>query len=379
MTTEAKAPGVDPRQLAGFTIALTSDRRSEELTASFERRGAQVLHAPTLRIVPLVEDSWLHEATSQVLADPPDDVVVTTGIGMRGWIEAVDAAGRAPALLKVLGAARIYARGPKARGAIRAAGLVETWAAESETTGEIVDRLLAEGVAGRRIAFQLHGVIDDDQVDRLRAAGARVHAVPVYRWGPSPNPAAVTRAIDAMCARTVDAVVFTSAPGAKALLDAADEAGRLADLVDALGGDVLPAAVGIVTAGPLQVLGVKPLMPDRARLGALVRCVADHLAAGGRAGLATDHGTVRVRGSAAVVGNDVIPLSPVLAVLLRALVRAEGAVVDRRSLLGELPDAGDEHAVEVAIGRLRAALGRPDLVQTVVKRGYRLAVHSDDR
>jgi uroporphyrinogen-III synthase len=34
----------------------------------------------------------------------------------------------------------------------------------------------------------------------------------------------------------------------------------------------------------------------------------------------------------------------------------------------------DAHAVETAVGRLRAALGEPTLVTTVVKRGYRLAV-----
>jgi uroporphyrinogen-III synthase len=36
-------------------------------------------------------------------------------------------------------------------------------------------------------------------------------------------------------------------------------------------------------------------------------------------------------------------------------------------------DGGDDHAVEVAIGRLRTALGDPRIIQTVVKRGYRLA------
>lgn len=128
---------------------LTSDRRSEELTASFVRRGARVLHAPTLRIVPLGEDEVLLAATERVLADQPLDVVVTTAICLRGWIEAVDAAGRASELLQVLGNARLLARGPKARGAIRAAGLVEAWAAESEMTAEIVDRLVSEGVAGR--------------------------------------------------------------------------------------------------------------------------------------------------------------------------------------------------------------------------------------
>ena len=36
-------------------------------------------------------------------------------------------------------------------------------------------------------------------------------------------------------------------------------------------------------------------------------------------------------------------------------------------------DSGDEHAVEVAVARLRTALGDPRIIQTVVKRGYRLA------
>ena len=48
-----------------------------------------------------------------------------------------------------------------------------------------------------------------------------------------------------------------------------------------------------------------------------------------------------------------------------------------RALLAMLPSgtAGSEHAVEMAVARLRAALGTRT-VQTVVKRGYRLAVAS---
>jgi uroporphyrinogen-III synthase len=33
----------------------------------------------------------------------------------------------------------------------------------------------------------------------------------------------------------------------------------------------------------------------------------------------------------------------------------------------------DDHAVEVAVARLRTAIDAPRVVQTVVKRGYRLA------
>ena len=44
-----------PQTLAGFRIGVTSDRRSEELISAFERRGAEVMHAPALRIAPLTE------------------------------------------------------------------------------------------------------------------------------------------------------------------------------------------------------------------------------------------------------------------------------------------------------------------------------------
>jgi uroporphyrinogen-III synthase len=60
--------------------------------------------------------------------------------------------------------------------------------------------------------------------------------------------------------------------------------------------------------------------------------------------------------------------------LLRELISRPGQVISRADLLKIAPgDSDDEHAVEVAVGRLRTALGDPRIVQTVVKRGYRLA------
>ena len=57
--------------------------------------------------------------------------------------------------------ATLLARGPKARGAIRGAGLREAWSADAtESSPEILDHLLAGGagpLAGTRVAVQLHG------------------------------------------------------------------------------------------------------------------------------------------------------------------------------------------------------------------------------
>jgi len=63
--------------------------------------------------------------------------------------------------------------------------------------------------------------------------------------------------------------------------------------------------------------------------------------------------------------------------VLNALARQPGRIVSRRDLLSELPSgyAASEHAVEAAVARLRTAMGA-DLVRTVVKPGYRLAVQT---
>jgi uroporphyrinogen-III synthase len=81
-----------------------------------------------------------------------------------------------------------------------------------------------------------------------------------------------------------------------------------------------------------------------------------------------------VRGHAAVVDGELAPLGAAATGLLRVLAHHPGRVVSRAALLSALPgDGNDEHAVEVAIGRLRTALHDPRIVQTVVKRAYRLA------
>jgi uroporphyrinogen-III synthase len=56
-------------------------------------------------------------------------------------------------------------------------------------------------------------------------------------------------------------------------------------------------------------------------------------------------------------------------------MQAPGRVVTREQLLADLPGSGnDTHAVESGVARLRAALAAPGVIQTIVKRGYRLAI-----
>jgi uroporphyrinogen-III synthase len=360
--------------LAGFTIGVTAARRAEELGTLLQRRGAVVMHAPALRIVSLPDDTELLAATEQLVDHAPDVVIATTAIGFRGWIEAADGWGIGEALLTRLGGVELLARGPKVRGAIRAAGLTEAWSPASESMAEVLDRLLEEGVVGRRIGIQLHGEPLPGFIEALREAGAEVVAVPVYRWMPPEDIAPVDRLLDALVARVLDAVSFTSAPAAAALLDRAERRGIQGEVLDALRHDVLPACVGPVTALPLEARDVPTFQPERFRLGPLVQVLARELPGRVRPLPVAGH-RVEIRGHAVVVDGELHPVPPAGMAILRALARRPGWVVSRGDLLRVLPGAGkDEHAVETAMARLRVALAAPKLIQTVVKRGYRLAL-----
>ncbi|MQA10785.1 MAG: uroporphyrinogen-III synthase [Pseudonocardiaceae bacterium] len=359
--------------MAGFTVGLTAARRADELEALLARRGAAVLHGPAIRIVPLPDDLELYEATRWLATERVDFVVATTGIGFRGWVEAAEGWGLGADLLRRLGAATVLARGPKARGAVRAAGLVESWSPESESSAEILDHLLRSGVDGRRVAVQLHGEPLPEFVDRLRAAGAEVVEVPVYRWAEPVDPAPLDRLVDAALARQVDALAFTSAPAAASVLDLAHRSGRGPALLDALRQDVLAACVGTICARPFREAGVPVAVPERARLGSLVRAIAESLPQRAQR-IRVANREVELRGYAAIVDGELRPLAPTPMAVLRALAVQPGRVVSRRELIAALPNGGETHAVETAIARLRTALGVQRLVQTVVKRGYRLAV-----
>lgn len=362
--------------LEGCTIVIAVDRRSHELATALERHGAQVRIAPALTIVPHIDDDALIAATRALIARPPDVVVATTGVGFRGWMEAADEAGLLDELHAALARAQIVARGPKARGAIQQAGLTADWVAESETSAELGAYLLAEGIAGRRVAVQHHGSGADGLDGLFETAGADVVSLTVYRWGPPPDPAAVSRSVVAAGQGEVDAVLFTSAPGAAEWLAAARHEGVLGDVVDrAAEGRLLMAAVGPITAGPLRDAGIEPLIADRGRLGSLVRAVVAHFGGGHAASLDTVAGRLELRSGGIVLEGRHIALSRSATELLAALFAARGGVVSRPRLQSALPRSGEStHAVEMAVARLRESLGVPDLVKTVVKRGYRLNV-----
>lgn len=365
--------------LQGCTIVIAVDRRGGELTAALERHGAQVRQVPALTIVPHIDDEALIARTRELIESPPDIVVATTGVGFRGWMEAAFEADLADPLERALSGAQIVVRGPKARGAVQQAGLTADWVAESETSSELGEYLVAQGIEGKRIAVQHHGSGADGLDELFESHGAEVASILVYRWGPPADPAAVHRSVVQTGAGEVDAVLFTSAPGAAEWLAEAQRAGAVEGVRRrAASGRLLLAAVGPITAGPLTEAGLAVHIAERGRLGSLVRSVVGYFGGGGAPSVRTVAGRLELRSGGALLDERYTPLSRAGAELLGLLVDARGAVVPRERLQEALPRSGTSaNAVEMAVARVREALGAPEVIKTVVKRGYRLNLEED--
>ena len=268
-------------------------------------------------------------------------MVATTGVGFRGWLEAADAWDLP--LVEHLLSARVLARGPKARGAIRGGGLVDAWSPESESSAEVLEHLLsgAEGpLEGRRIAVQLHGDPLPDLVTGLRAAGAEVLTVPVYRWVLPEDVAPVHRLVAAVIAGGIDAVTFTSAPAAASLLAVAEEHGRRDD-------------AGRGAARPRDGGRGRPGDRRPARRRRASRRSSPNGPASGRWPARSSPGcpsatrccsvgahTLQVRGHGAVLDGRLVELAPGPMAVLRALARRPGHVVPRAELIASLPGGG---------------------------------------
>jgi uroporphyrinogen-III synthase len=349
--------------LTGWCVAVTAQRRAEEQAQLLTALGAKVLPTQLVTASPCSEDV-LRARTEALIAQPPDIFVANTAVGMRSWLALAWSWGLGEGLRGVLGESEVVARGTKAAGALLSEDVTVAWRSADEVLDDVGRHLLAQGVEGRRIALQLDGRGDAGLVTQLRAAGAEVVEVPVYKVDADESGPGAKRLATALANGDVDAVTFTTPAAVDAYVELVGPAA------------VLHVCVGPVTAAAAGRHGLPSVIaPDRGRLGPMVRVLARAMDERVRVVQLAGY-EVRVQGRCLVIGDDrVKPLTPRDLRLLDALIDAGGSVVSKPALAAVAwTDEVDDHAVEVAVNRLRGKLGPAAVaLETSNRRGYRLA------
>ena len=354
--------------LAGWTIAVTSDRRADEQAELLQRRGADVVLSPLVESCP-VPEAEVRAATLELVRAPVDVLVATTGVGMRSWLAMSWSWGLGEDLVELLRRVEVRSRGAKTLGALVSEDIEVSWRASTETLAETLDALLAAGVEGRRIGVQLHGGDLTWFVDKLASAGAEVVPVPIYTVRANGSERHAERLALAAARGELDAITCTSAAAVQALA-AID--GLVEDLHRSA---VTCACVGAVTAAARAADLPDIVVAEPHRLGSMVRALAEHLA--GRGTTLDVAGTsLRHQGTRVSVDGSEARLTPRERRLLDVLLATDGAVLSKERLAAIAWDTPvDEHTVEVAVNRLRRKLGpAAAALETTNRRGYRIAV-----
>ena len=359
-------------RLDGFTVGITADRRWEEQADLLRNRGACVVLGPTIRSLPAGSADDLFEVTQRLIRKPPTTVVVSTGIGMRTWLSAAESWGLRDALLQAIGPSMMFARGPSTSAAIRESGLEIAAHSHTEQSQELLDLILGSDLSSARIAFQREPDESPETIARLREAGADVIEVPTYRWILPLDTVPAENLIRAAIDRNLHAITFTSAPAVRNLMIIAQETESDQVLLDALNTDVFAVTVGPACETAARHLGIiHPVAPIKWRLATMICALTEALHS-------TQHRStlagvpVALRGTTVYVDGRAVSLSRRETDLLRALLRRSPGFVSKRDLHLRLwGGVGDEHVVEVTVGRLRRKLGSPGSgVVSVPRRGY---------
>jgi uroporphyrinogen-III synthase len=361
------------RALSGYAVAVASERRRHDLARMLEHAGARVVSVQALRLFSPADEQSLYRATIEVLAAPIDELVVTSAFGFRAWVRAAQRFNLAEDLHWALSRALLLATNVRAADALREAGHREIWSTPDGGPERLFRYLLTRRPPQRRTVVQSDSPGQAEVCLALRRRGADVVEVPTYQCQPPAHAGLLRHLANQIIARQVDALVVTSALAAQHLLAQAATDGQQGDLIATL--RTFPVfAPGPLSAEPLRHAGVVVQTAPVPYLENLVSLVARRVPQDAVL-LSANGAALELRGRAVVVDGALIQVQPGPLAVLRALAVRPGEVLSCAEIREATPswDGVDDHAVEMAVSRLRRSLEDPRMIQTVMRRGYRLA------
>jgi len=264
----------EARPLRGRRVLVTRSReQAPELASALRRAGAEPVLAPLIEIAPPAD--WRAVDAALELAGGWDALLFTSANAVRALAERARSRGVGLAAL----AERVYCVGPSTAEAARREGLAVHGVPAAQLDAEgLLERVAQElPPRGRRFLFACAEQARDALPSGLRAAGARVEVVVVYRTLAAAADGAALR--ERIARGELDALTFASPSAAKHFAELMGESGLAAAR------RCVVAAIGPQTAEALSKLGLAPdAVATRASGAALVEALAAGFAARGAAG-----------------------------------------------------------------------------------------------
>ena len=237
------------RPLEGKTVVVTRPReQAASLVEPLEHLGAEVLLAPTIRIVPRALDDEIVRVVVNDLAGYRL-IIFTSANGVEVFLGYLTDLGLP---LAALDDAIVAAVGPRTASALEERGVTCDVVADDFVAEGLLDTLEQRAVApaGTRVLIPSARLARPVLPDALRASGAIVDVLPVYDTVP-----AESLRVPAAQVERADFITFTSSSTAEQFVGLMEASGAGRPLAERLSGAAL-CSIGPVTSDTLRELGL---------------------------------------------------------------------------------------------------------------------------
>ncbi len=264
-------------------VLVLESRRGSEMATLVANYGGRPLSAPALREVALESNTEALAFIDALVRNEFDLVILLTGVGTRVLLGVVERLRDRAAFVAALSRTRIAARGPKPVAVLRELDITP-WltAPEPNTWRELLSALVSKvqehPLSGSQVAVQEYGVENPHLLDGLRAHGAAVTKVPVYRWALPDDVEPLREAARVVANGGLDVAIFTTAMQVVHLLQVAAAIGLEADVRRGLA-SMAVASIGPTTSEELREQGLSiDIEASHPKMGFLVREAAERAA-----------------------------------------------------------------------------------------------------
>ncbi len=257
----------------GLKVAAFESRMAKEMSSLITRYGGEPLVAPSMREIPLENNTEALEAGERLIAGQFDLLILLTGVGTRALVEVLKTRHGLDTITAALGRVTRVTRGPKPVAALRELGLTaDITVPEPNTWRDLLQALDdKKPVAGLKVAVQEYGVSNAELLGGLGERGATVTRVPVYRWALPEDVEPLRQVIDAIVQSKVAVVLVTNAAQIDHVMQVAVQDGK-ADAVRAALKKTVIASIGPVASERIREHGLQvDLEPSHPKMGILVK------------------------------------------------------------------------------------------------------------
>jgi uroporphyrinogen-III synthase len=209
-------------------ICTFESRRASEIGKLIEKFGGIPTNAPSMREIPLDQQTATLEFAERLFASEIDILVLMTGVGTRHMADAIGTKFSGEQFLAALHNLTIVVRGPKPTAVLKEWDVpIHVRTPEPNTWREMLAAMRQElDLSGKRVAVQEYGISNEQFLQSLRDSGAEVESVIVYRWDLPLDRGPLENAINEQIKNPFDVLMFTSAQQIRHVLQVAEELGH---------------------------------------------------------------------------------------------------------------------------------------------------------